>query len=57
MNHVYKKRQNAIKKCVDFGLAEVQTLKSQRESAEDNAQLTKQLRKQQTAVRIMCGVQ
>ena len=56
MNHVYKKRQNAIKKCVDFGLSEVQTLKSQRESAEDNTQLTKQLRKQQTAVRIMCGV-
>ena len=52
MNHVYKKRQNAIRKCVDSGLSRVQAIKAQRESSDDEQpQLTKQLRKQQTAVR------
>jgi hypothetical protein len=53
MSHVYTKRQNAIKKCVDENLTQVQSLKAQRDSAEDDPQLKKQLRKRQTVLHVM----
>ena len=56
MSHVYTKRQNAIKKCVDENLTQVQSLKAQRDSAEDDPQLKKQLRKRQTVVSLSLPV-